>query len=82
MLRIVKMNKLYISLKVVDKKGKMIQRVACHKKRRILNFIKAKKFPNCTFDVRIAYGNDYKNEGGYDNKKELIYAIDVFTEKD
>lgn len=75
------MNKPYISLKVVDKKGKVRRSIASRKKRRIFRFIKAKKSPDCVFEVCIIYQKEYRNEGIYKSKKGLLHALEMFTEK-
>ncbi len=76
------MNRSYIYLSVLNKNGKTIGKVGSHKKMRILHFIQAKKYKDCTFDVCVKYSESFKNEGIYKTKKKLIYALKMFTEKD
>ena len=76
------MRKPFINLKIVDKNGKMVRKIASCKSKRVFQFIQRENFPDCVFSVCVSYGGGFKNEGEYQNKKELIYALRVFLEKD
>lgn len=70
----------FITIKVFDKNGKRVRVVASRKTRRIYSFLKADKFLNRHFSLRVKYANGNENEGDYPNKKELIFALKAFTE--
>jgi hypothetical protein len=76
------MNKPLISLKIVNKDGKKVRKLTTRKIKRIYSFLKAGKNRDCIYKLSVRYGDGYKNEGDYNNKKELIYALKAFTESD
>jgi hypothetical protein len=72
----------YITIKITNKADKMVQKVASRKSKRIFNYLQAGKFKDCTFSVCVNYGKGFKNEGTYNSKKYLIFALKAFLEKD
>lgn len=76
------MGKPFINLKIVDKNGRTVKKVASRKTKRIFNLIKAEKNKDRVFSVSVNYGQGFKNKGEYRNKKELIHALRAFLEKD
>lgn len=73
------MNKPKILIKITDKNGK-VKRVSTRRNRRVVNFLKANKFSNCSIYVKVAYEKPYHNDGIYKNSKESIYALKAFLE--
>ena len=71
-----------ISLKTVDKKGEKVGMVVTRKIRRIYSFLQADKTKDCVYKLSVRYGKGFKNEGGYETKTDLIYALKAFTEPD
>lgn len=79
------MNKPFITLKViktVNGRNEEVKRAASRKRTKVLFFLQAKKPKNCMFFVGVSYEKGYKNEGEYETKKDLIFALKAFTEKD
>lgn len=76
------MNYPYISLKISEDGGKMIRRTRSHKIRRIYSILKVDKFSNCVFDVTVTYQKGWTNSGIYETKKDLIFALKAFLEKE
>ena len=74
------MNKPLISLKIVNKDGIKVRKLTTRKIKRIYSFLKAGKNKECVYKLSVRYGNGYKNEGDYETKKELIYALKAFME--
>lgn len=75
------MNNLFITLKVINEKGRMIRKVGSSKIRRVYCFLQANKFKDCVFNLSVRYGRPEEiNEGLYKTKKDLILAIRAFTE--
>ncbi len=76
------MNKPLIYLKVVNKKGEKVQRLVTRKIKRIYSFLEAGKSKDCVFQLSVRYENGFKNEGNYETKEDLIWALRAFTEPD
>jgi hypothetical protein len=74
-----KMNKPKISIKIVDRNGK-VKRVSTRKSKRIWKLLKAEKFSKCLIIVCVDYGNDYKNQGEYLTINEAMSALKAFLE--
>jgi len=74
------MNKPLISLKIVDKKGKKVRKLTTRKIKRIYSFFKAEKNKDCVYELSVRYGDGFKNEGDYENRKDLFQALKAFTE--
>lgn len=72
---------LFISLKIINKNGRLVRKIASRKSKRVFNFIKAEKTKDCLFSVCVNYGGGFKNEGEYDSKAYLIFALRAFLEK-
>lgn len=79
------------TLKVI-KKGQVVQRVQTHSKRRFYNRIRTinwqkgieKVYLRINYDKKICSHGclcSFYNDGEYKTKKDLIYALLVFTEK-
>ena len=71
----------FISLKIINDNGKTIHSKGSRSKRRILHFIKANKFQNCLYKIRVLYTDGMTNEGEYKTKKDLLITLHAFTEK-
>ena len=52
------------------------------KTKRIYSFLKAGNFKECMFRLTVRYENSSTNEGLYQAKNDLIYALKAFTEPD
>ena len=74
------MKKPLISLKIVDKDGQKVRMLTTRKIKRIYSFLKADKNKDCLYKLSVRYGDGYKNEGDYNNKKDLVEALKAFTE--
>ena len=74
------MKKPLISLKIVDKDGQKVRMLTTRKIKRIYSFFKADKNKDCLYKLSVRYGDGYKNEGDYNNKKDLVEALKAFTE--
>ena len=48
-------------------------------KSRVLDLIKANSAQN--YYIKVTYGEDLVNEGSYATKKDLLFALNAFTEK-
>lgn len=72
----------YISIKIFDKDGQMVRKIASHKSKRIFSQIKAEKSKDCVFEVCVNYGGGFKNEGENYSKSYLVFALKAFLEKD
>ena len=70
-----------ILLKIFNDKGKLIDRAGGRKSKRIFRFFEAGNFQNCVFKVSVRYNNGWQNEGIYESKKELYFALKCFLEK-
>ena len=70
------------TLKII-KSGQVVQRVQTHSKRRFYNSIRTINWRNGVEKVylRINYGKGFYNDGDYKNRKDLLYALLVFTER-
>jgi len=67
----------------ITKNGKMILKTTTGKRKRIYQILQAKDDKNTTYYVKVTYPiKKYFNHGEYTNKKDAIYAIKCFTEKD
>ena len=71
----------YIRLSVVQSNGRLVERIASRKSRRIFNFIQTSKYPHCTFEVSVTYSKQFTNIGSYITKERLIHALKSFLEK-
>ncbi|MFH2062276.1 MAG: hypothetical protein ABIJ43_04805 [Candidatus Beckwithbacteria bacterium] len=69
-----------INLKILNKVGKRIDRVASRKSKQIFNYILREKNEDYVFLVRVNYGNGFINEGEYNTKTSLRYALRAFLE--
>ncbi|OGK43433.1 hypothetical protein A2956_02495 [Candidatus Roizmanbacteria bacterium RIFCSPLOWO2_01_FULL_37_57] len=85
-------SKMNFTLRVI-KNGRTADRCQTHSKRRFYNRIRSIKWGNGVVKVylRVSYGKgvdvfgkttSFYNEGGYDNKQDLIDALDAFIEND
>lgn len=72
----------YISIKIIDKNGRTVRKVASRKSKRVWIFIKAEKFKDFVFEVCVNYGGGFKNEGENYSRSYLIFALKAFLEKD
>jgi hypothetical protein len=78
--KIKKITKPFICLKVEKINGEIVDSISTWKTKRFFHFIKAEKFTDCVFKLRISYGDGFKNEGNYRSQKDLIHALRAFTE--
>lgn len=87
-----KKNSINLTFRVI-KNGKMIQRCSTHSIRRFRNKIGTINWEDRPLKVylRVSYGkykdcfgkmSDFYNDGYYTTKRDLIYALQAFTEKD
>lgn len=76
------MKKPLIVLKIVSENGEKVRKVVTRKIQRIYSFLKADKNKNCLYKLSVQYGKGSKNEGNYENKRDLIYMLKAFTEPD
>ena len=74
------MKKPLISLKIVNKDGQKVNMLTTRKIKRIYSFFKADKNNDRLYKLSVRYGDSYKNEGDYNNKKDLVEALKAFTE--
>ena len=74
------MKKPLISLKIVNKNGTKVRMLVTRKIMRIYSFLKAEKNKECVYKLSVRYGDGGKNEGDYNNKKDLISALKAFME--
>lgn len=70
----------FITLKVLNYYGEVIAKVRTSKKRRVYLFLQARRFKDCLFDLCVRYSRDYKNEGNYNTKEDLVFALRAFTD--
>jgi hypothetical protein len=70
-----------MQLKIFNKNGEMVTNTRSGKKRRILHLIQADKTPNARFFIRVFYGKGFTNSGEYHSKKDLVFALNIFTER-
>ena len=84
-------NKLNYTLRVMEK-GKVVQRLQTHSRRRFYDKIRSIKWQKSYVSVyiRVSYGKhlsnrnkleSFWNDGVYKNKKDLMLALEAFTEK-
>lgn len=73
-------NKRFIRLKITENKTKRSSGIGSHKLRRIFRFIEANKFLNCRFYIYVKYPDGGENEGTYDNKEDMLFALSAFLE--
>jgi len=76
------MTKPFVSLKIIDKNGRAVKKVASRKSKRVFNFIQAGNFEDCRFYVCVNYGASFNNQGEYSSKSNLVQALKAFLEKD
>ena len=76
------MKKPLISLKIVNKDGQKVNMLTTRKIKRIYSFFKADKNTECLYKLSVRYGEGCKNEGDYETKGDLIYALKAFMESD
>ncbi|MFA7301014.1 MAG: hypothetical protein WC069_01800 [Candidatus Shapirobacteria bacterium] len=69
-----------ISIRIY-KDSKMVKSIASRKVRRIYHFLKADKFQNCCFELRVNYEFGF-NEGIYFTKEDLLQVIPDFLDAD
>lgn len=69
-----------ISLKIISKDGQKVRMLTTRKIKRIYSFFKADKNEDCLYKLSVRYGDGYKNEGDYETKQDLIYALKAFME--
>ena len=72
----------FISIKIKNTNGQVISSIASRKIKRIYHFLQAGKFKDCVFLVNVVYGNNFNNQGEYENKRELYSTLKAFLEKD
>ena len=60
--------------------GQKVGMLSTRKIRRIYSFFKADKNKDCIYKLSVKYGDGYKNEGDYENKRDLIEALKAFME--
>jgi len=70
-----------IKLKIVNKNGQKVRMAVTRKIRRIHSFLKADKSRVCLYKLSVRYDGDFKNEGNYATKEDLIFALKTFLEK-
>ncbi len=72
-----------ISIKIVSN-SKVVKSISTRKTRRIFHFIKAEDFQNCLYKLHVSYWNGKVYEGNsqgiYNNKKDLINALEAFLD--
>lgn len=74
------MTKPKIKVKII-KNGNVIKSINSRKIKRIYSFLKANKFQDCLFSVRVTYDKGIINESAeYQTIDELLYAMKVFLE--
>jgi hypothetical protein len=80
-------NKPNFTLKIT-RSGKEVERYQTHFKRRFYNRIRTIKW-DCSYYLKVSYGKllsnsgkyeNFWNDGLYDNKKDLMLALNAFTE--
>ena len=71
-----------ITIKIF-KNGKTIKHTTTKKRMKILSILKAEKFKNCSFYIKVKYdkAGKWKNETSIVNKGDAILAYKAFTEK-
>ncbi len=69
-----------MQLKIYNKKGELITNIKTGKKSRIIHFIQADKTPKPLYFIRVYYSKGFTNSGEYNNKKDLLFAFNAFTE--
>lgn len=74
------MKKPLISLQIVNKDGQRVDMLTTRKIQRIYLFFKADKNKDCLYKLSVRYGKGFKNEGDYETKKDLTYALKAFME--
>jgi hypothetical protein len=74
------MKKPLISLQIVNKDGQRVDMLTTRKIKRIYLFFKADKNKDCLYKLSVRYGNGFKNEGDYETKQDLSYALKAFME--
>jgi len=64
------------------KRGEIGQRYHSSSIRRFRNHISTINWQDCNFKVflRVNYGNGFRNEGIYENKEKLLFALDAFAD--
>lgn len=74
------MTKPKIKVKII-KNGKVVKSINSRKIKRIYSFLRADKFQDCLFSVRVTYDKGVINESAeYQTIDELLYAMKVFLE--
>lgn len=76
------MKKPLISLQIINKDGQRVGMLTTRKIKRVYSFFKADKNKDCLYKLSVRYGKGSKNEGDYENKRDLIYMLKAFTEAD
>ena len=74
------MKKPLISLEIVNKNGQRVDMLTTRKIQRIYLFFKADKNKDCIYKLSVRYGQGFKNEGDYETKQDLVYALKAFME--
>lgn len=75
-------NKTKIHLRIT-KNGKMILKTTTGKRKRIYQILQAENNKNTIYYVKVLYPiKKYFNHGEYTNKKDAIFALKCFIEKD
>lgn len=75
-----KSNSPWISLKILNKNGKVIQTIRSSKSRRIFYFIQRKEFSDCLFEVNVKYEKGYWNKSIPIPKDEILKTLKTFLE--
>lgn len=68
-------------LKITDQNNRTIIDIRTKKKRRISYFLQADKTQNSTYYIKVTYSDGFHNDGSYSHKKDLLQALQIFTEK-
>lgn len=76
------MQKPFMSLKIINNCNETVKKIGTRKIKRVYHFLQVNNFKNCVFDLCVRYSGDFKNEGIYKTKKDLIHAFKAFTELD
>ena len=70
-----------IQLKIFNENNCKVTDIRTTRKRRILHFIQADKTPKAKFFIKVTYEKGFNNCGEYDSKKDLLFALQAFTEE-
>ncbi len=71
----------FITIKIINRAGKLVEMFSSRKIKRIYCFLQAEDFKDYALELCVRCSKNYINEGICKNKKDLIYALKIFTEK-